>query len=140
VELRRRGDELVDPVDRSGRLRSDRVLLVAATPPARDAEGLGLSDADWRFVVGADRRGWSSVTARFKGAAAQGALALAEAGVVELLVPTGASRANVAARPADLCLSMICCNCSCKATPVEQAPSAAVKRSRDMLRIANLIW
>jgi Protein of unknown function C-terminus (DUF2399) len=95
VELRRRGDELVDPVDRRGRLRSDRVLLVAATPPVRDAEGLGLSDADWRFVVDADRREWSSVTSRFKGAAAQVAMALAEAGVVELLVPTGASRANV---------------------------------------------
>lgn len=121
VPMRRRDGELVDPVDRRGRVKAAAVHLTAPVPAVRevhirrrdghlvdpqfgwahtlvasvalvrtdptDPDVVNLTGVDWRFVLGADRRAWTVVEGRFDDDAHRVALALAEAGVVELVVP-----------------------------------------------------
>lgn len=81
VTIPRRVDgELRVPRDRKQRLHPRRVDLVAATPdqgPSRPA-------ADEPWILGAERRAWSSVTNRFGTTAWDTACTLARTGLVEI--------------------------------------------------------
>ncbi len=83
-----RNGEGRDPLDRYGRVKTERLWLVANDPPARDATDLTLGDSDWNWVLGADRRGWDVVRKRWGTGALDVAMALVSAGVVELDVHT----------------------------------------------------
>lgn len=83
VELRRRDGAVLDP-SAWGRTLADSVSLpaVGTLKPA-----VTLNAAQWRFVTGASTRAWSRVVDQFGDDAPAVAMALVEAGVVELNVP-----------------------------------------------------
>ncbi|PVU82912.1 hypothetical protein DDP54_07745 [Cellulomonas sp. WB94] len=78
------------PRDRAGRVKSNRVDLVAATEHDAWERPGGVSDADWAWMLAAGTRRWRSVVERFGDQAAGLTLDLVAAGVVTVRVhPTG---------------------------------------------------
>lgn len=90
-----------DRLDRRGRLRADEVDLIAANQPAPGADedpadvDLGVSESDRRWILGADRRHWSSIEKRFGDGSLDTALQLIAIGVVELRVPVRGTRLDI---------------------------------------------
>lgn len=84
--------DVVTPLNRSGRIKSNRVDLVAANRDATGQRPRGFSDADWAWVLAARSRRWPSVVGRFADRAPQVTLDLVAAGVVSVRVhPVGAT-------------------------------------------------
>lgn len=82
-----------DARDRRGRLKVDKVDLVRASPPGRDAspaaqtDASGLNPAQERWLLDATTRRWAAITSTFGPESHAIARGLVEAGVVELRVP-----------------------------------------------------
>lgn len=65
------------------------------TTGTHQIDEVNLTASDWRFILGADRRTWNVTAERFGSAAVRVATALAEAGVVELVVPLTVGRSDI---------------------------------------------
>lgn len=86
-----------DARDRRGRLKIDRVDLIRATPPERDAPtaarpaASGLDPTTERWLLDATTRRWAAITSTFGAESRATARRLVDRGVVELRVPVTGS-------------------------------------------------